>query len=60
MFLLWQGASGREGRHQQAPLLTVYQVIGDLWEKYLKMLDEGTNDGSVSTVPLVYPLLNMG
>jgi hypothetical protein len=27
------------------PLLTCPQVIGDLWERYLKLIDEGMPDG---------------
>jgi DNA-directed RNA polymerase I, II, and III subunit RPABC5 len=29
------------------PLLTRLKVIGDLWERYLKLIDEGTTDGCV-------------
>jgi hypothetical protein len=41
----------REGKQTQTPatlqrlLLTRTKVIGDLWERYLKLIDEGTTDG---------------
>lgn len=33
-------------------LLIWLQVIGDLWERYLKLIDEGITDGSVEAQPL--------
>lgn len=29
------------------PVVDSAQVIGDLWERYLKLIDEGTSDGLV-------------
>lgn len=29
----------------EKPVPDLHQVIGDLWESYLKMLDEGEKDG---------------
>lgn len=31
--------------HVEEPSSKLHQVIGDLWESYLKMLDEGEKDG---------------
>lgn len=43
LFLLREGTSLLEGGLE--PLLTVFQVVGDLWERYLQLLDEGVADG---------------
>lgn len=43
LFLLREGTFLR--REELGLSLTVFQVVGDLWERYLQLLDDGVADG---------------
>lgn len=48
------------GSSQMDDLLTMEQVVGDLWERYLKLLDDNIPDGYVlSAAPIPSPLTSV-